>query len=138
LKALSSNRFSLSVTFCTVAHFTPYSKLSDTVNLLLDAIKHQWSLKLSYLPQTGTINPKVRLDERHQTWVSQYATERGISVTSATNLLISEYLAGNTMNVLPQIQKIETENLGLTPQISPQEQTTEKLKGQLLVRSLKL
>ncbi|MBD2680915.1 MULTISPECIES: hypothetical protein [Nostoc] len=115
-----------------------YSKLTDTVNLLLDAIKHQWHLKLSCLPQTGTINPKVRLDERHQAWVSQYAIERGISVTSATNLLISEYLAGNTMNVLPQPQKIETENLALTPQISPQEQTTEKLKGQLLVRSLKL
>jgi len=73
-----------------------YSKLTDTINLLLDAIKFQWHLNLSCLPQSGTINPKVRLDVRHCDWVSQYAVERGISVSSATNLLISEYLAGNT------------------------------------------
>ncbi|MBD2302263.1 hypothetical protein [Nostoc sp. FACHB-190] len=115
-----------------------YSKLSDTVNLLLDAIRHQWHLKLSSLPQTGTINPKVRLNERHQAWVSQYATERGISVASATNLLISEYLAGNTINVLPQASKNPVENLTPTPQLSPPEPTTEKLKGQTLIRNLKL
>ncbi|QLE59878.1 hypothetical protein [Nostoc sp. TCL26-01] len=115
-----------------------YSKLSDTVNLLLDAIRHQWHLNLSSLPQTEAVNFKVRLDKRHSVWVSQYATERGISVASATNLLISEYLAGNTMNVLPQPPKIETENLASIPQISQPEQATEKPKGQLLVRSLKL
>lgn len=72
-----------------------YSKLTYTVNFLLDAIKHKWDLNLDYQPQIGTINPKVRLDERHQSWISQYAIHRGINVTAATNLLISEYLAGN-------------------------------------------
>jgi hypothetical protein len=115
-----------------------YSKLTDTVNLLLDAIRHQWHLNLSPLPQTGTVNPKVRLDKRHRGWVSQYATERGISVASATNLLISEYLAGNRINVLPQSPNNVAENLASTPQVSLPEPTTEKPKGQSLLRNLKL
>ena len=97
-----------------------YSKLSDIVNLLLDAIRHQWNLNLSYQPKIEANNLKVRLNKRHQLWVSQYAIERGINVTSATNLLISEYLAGNTINFSPQTPITVTESVELTPQESRQ------------------
>ena len=93
-----------------------YSKLSDIVNLLLDAIRHQWNLNLSYQPKIEANNLKVRLNKRHQLWVSQYAIERGINVTSATNLLISEYLAGNTINFSPQTPITVTESVKHTPQ----------------------
>ncbi|MBD2303595.1 hypothetical protein [Nostoc sp. FACHB-190] len=115
-----------------------YSKLSDTVNLLLDAILHQWNLNLSYQPQNGTVNLKVRLDERHQTWVSQYAIERGINATSATNLLISEYLKGNSVNFSPQPQATMANDSNLIPPLSKQESDAEKPKGSALIRSLKL
>jgi hypothetical protein len=115
-----------------------YSKLTDTVNLLLDAIRHQWHLNLSCLPQTEAVNFKVRLDKRHTVWVSQYATTRGISVTSATNLLISEYLVGNRTSFLPQLPTTVTDNIKPVPQASPQEPNADKPKGQALVRSLKL
>jgi len=117
-----------------------YSKLSDTVNLLLDAIKHQWDLKLSYQPQTGTINPKVRLDERHKKWVSQYATTRGINATSATNLLISEYLASNVGSFQTPVSKPVIQQPENQTEITPIEQTQpiDKPKGQALMRSLKL
>ncbi|BCL40267.1 hypothetical protein [Nostoc sp. MS1] len=113
-----------------------YSKLSDTVNLLLDAIKHQWKLNLAYQPQTGTVKPKVRLDERHVEWVSQYATERGINATSATNLLISEYLTGNSVNFSPQPPTTVAKDSNSIPQQSKQEPDVEKPKGQALVRVL--
>ncbi|UYD31090.1 hypothetical protein HGR01_40125 (plasmid) [Tolypothrix sp. PCC 7712] len=115
-----------------------YSKLSDTVNLLLDAIKHQWNLNLAYQPQTGTFQLKVRLDERHIQWVSQYATERGINATSATNLLISEYLTGNSVNFSPQPPATGVKDSNPIPQASNPEPNIEKPKGQTLVRSLKL
>jgi hypothetical protein len=115
-----------------------YSKLSDTVNLLLDAIKHQWKLNLAYQPQTGTVKPKVRLDERHVEWVSQYATDRGINATSATNLLISEYLTGNSVSFSPQPPTTVAKDSNSIPQQSKQESDVEKPKGQALVRSLKL
>jgi hypothetical protein len=71
LKALSSNRFSLSVTFCTVAHFTPFTalftmsiffiwnqfmpmKISDNVENYLQAI---WE-------RTGWTNTKLQRVER--------------------------------------------------------------------------
>jgi hypothetical protein len=115
-----------------------YPKLSDTVNLLLDAIRHRWNLNLSYLPQTEATNSKVRLDERHKDWVSQYATERGISVTSATNLLISEYFGGNVMNFSPQAQANLTSAIKQSPEPPKQEPNAEKPKGQTLIRNLKL
>lgn len=106
-----------------------YSKLSDIVNLLLDAIRHQWNLNLSYQPKIEANNLKVRLNKRHQLWVSQYAIERGINVTSATNLLISEYLAGNTINSSPQTPINVTESVKPTPQEPRQELDIENLKG---------
>ncbi len=115
-----------------------YLKLSDTVNLLLDAIRHKWKLNLAYQPQTGTVKPKVRLDERHVEWMSQYAIERGINATSATNLLISEYLAGNSVSFLTQPQASLTKDSNSIPPESKPESDIEKPKGQTLVRSLKL
>jgi hypothetical protein len=115
-----------------------YSKLSDTVNLLLDAVRHRWTLCLSYLPQEEATSQKVRLDERHLVWVSQYAALRGINATCATNLLISEYLAGNQMKELPQKQEVVVNEPDLIRELQKPETPDSKPKGQQLIRGLKL
>lgn len=123
-----------------------YSKLSDAVNLLLDAIKHQWDLKLADLSQIETKKTRVRLEERHLQWLSQYGVERGINIAAVTNLLISEYLSGKLSNTELDRQQTETrqtedrQNTELSSQkaIDSQQTGTEKPKGQALVRNLKL
>lgn len=117
-----------------------YSKLSDTVNLLLDAIKHQWDLKLTDLSQIETSETRVRLNKRHHDWLSQYGSQRGINIASATNLLISEYLAGNVGSVQTPQTKSVNQQPQIQAEITPIEQTRpiEKPKGQALMRSLKL
>src|SRR5689334_21070684 len=108
-----------------------YLKLSDTVNLLLDAIKHKWDLKLSNLSQIEITETRVRLDKRHYVWLSQYGLERGINLAAATNLLISEYLAGKLTNVQPPLIKPVNQQPEISTQITPIEQTQsiEKPKG---------
>lgn len=117
-----------------------YSKLSDTVNLLLDAIKHKWDLKLTNLSQIETSETRVRLDKRHHDWLSQYGSQRGINIASATNLLISEYLAGNVSSFQTPLTKSVIQQPEIQTEIAPIEQTQpiEKPKGQALMRSLKL
>ncbi|MBU7584454.1 MAG: hypothetical protein KAF91_16325 [Nostoc sp. TH1S01] len=117
-----------------------YSKLSDTVNLLLDAIKYKWDLKLSDLSQIETNETRVRLDKRHLDWLSQYGSQRGINIASATNLLISEYLAGNVSSFQTPVYKSVIQQPQIQTEITPIEQTQaiEKPKGQALMRSLKL
>jgi hypothetical protein len=117
-----------------------YLKLSDTVNLLLDAIRHKWDLKIFSLSQIETDQTRVRLDKRHYDWLSQYGLERGINIACVTNLLISEYLAGNTTSLkisFPTPVTVEPEKL---TQVTTTESTQpiEKPKGQALMRSLKL
>jgi hypothetical protein len=127
-----------------------YSKLSDVVNLLLDAIKHQWDLKLVDLSQIETNETRVRLEERHLQWLSQYGDERGINIAAVTNLLISEYLSGKLSQTVLDRQQTETrqtadresdrQNTELSSQkaIDNQQTATEKPKGQALLRNLKL
>jgi hypothetical protein len=117
-----------------------YSKLSDTVNLLLDAIKHKWDLKLTNLSQIETSETRVRLDKRHHDWLSQYGLSRGINIASATNLLISEYLAGNVTSFQTPLTKLLNQQPEIPKDITPTEQIQpiEKPKGQALMRSLKL
>ncbi|MBD2415327.1 hypothetical protein FACHB389_17805 [Nostoc calcicola FACHB-389] len=117
-----------------------YSKLSDTVNLLLDAIKYQWDLKLSDLSQIETTETRVRLDKRHLDWLSQYGLSRGINIASATNLLISEYLAGNVTSFQTPLTKTVIQQPQIQTEITPIEPTQpiDKPKGQALMRSLKL
>jgi hypothetical protein len=117
-----------------------YSKLSDIVNLLLDAIKHQWDLKLSNLSQIETNETRVRLDKRHYDWLSQYGLERGINIASVTNLLISEYLAGNITSIQTHLTKPVNQQPEIEKEVTPSEQTQpiDKPKGQALMRSLKL
>lgn len=120
-----------------------YPKLSDCVNLILDAIKHQWDLKLVSLSQVETNETRVRLDKRHLSWLSQYGDERGINIASVTNLLISEYLSGKlshtnvgqTADREPDRQQTETP---IQQPLSRPQTATEKPKGQALLRSLKL
>ncbi|MBE9211032.1 hypothetical protein IQ244_32010 [Nostoc sp. LEGE 06077] len=117
-----------------------YLKLSDTVNLLLDAIKHKWDLKLTNLSQIETSETRVRLDKRHYAWLSQYGLERGINIASATNLLISEYLAGNVSSFQTPLTKTVIQQSEIQTEVTPieQTQTIDKPKGQALMRSLKL
>ncbi|MBD2450531.1 hypothetical protein H6G76_25930 [Nostoc sp. FACHB-152] len=117
-----------------------YSKLSDTVNLLLDGIKHKWDLKLSDLSQIETSETRVRLDKRHLDWLSQYGSQRGINIASATNLLISEYLAGNVNRFQTPVSKPVLQQPQIQTEITTieQTQTIDKPKGQTLMRSLKL
>jgi hypothetical protein len=72
--------------------------------------------------------------------LSQYGLERGINIACVTNLLISEYLAGNTTSLkisFPKPVTVEPEKL---TQVTTTESTQpiEKPKGQALMRSLKL
>ncbi|MBD2533187.1 hypothetical protein H6G97_27890 [Nostoc flagelliforme FACHB-838] len=115
-----------------------YSKLSETVNLLMDAIRHQWSLNLTYLSQGVTTDARVRLDKRHLVWLSQYGAERGINIASVTNLLISEYLAGNTVSLSPHKPDTVISKSSPVQETQKQEITEPKLKGQQLIRGLKL
>jgi hypothetical protein len=117
-----------------------YSKLSDTVNLLLDAIKYKWDLKLTNLSQIETSETRVRLDKRHLDWLSQYGLERGINIACVTNLLISEYLAGNVNSFQTALANSVNQQPEMPKEITPIEQTRpiEKPKGQALMRSLKL
>ncbi|WP_414755893.1 hypothetical protein [Anabaena sp. CCY 9910] len=117
-----------------------YLKLSDTVNLLLDAIRHKWDLKISSLSQIETNETRVRLDKRHHDWLSQYSSQRGINIASATNLLISEYLAGNVSSFQTPLTKSVNQQPQIQTEIAPIEQIQpiEKPKGQALMRSLKL
>lgn len=114
-----------------------YQTSSDTVNLLLDAIKHQWDLKLTNLSQIETKDVRVRLATRNIEWMSQYGDERGIDVTAVTNLLISEYLADSRQTVGREVDRPQTEKPTQQPLDRPQT-ATEKPKGQALMRSLKL
>ncbi|ALF52806.1 hypothetical protein ACX27_07925 [Nostoc piscinale CENA21] len=116
-----------------------YQTLSDTVNLLLDAIKHQWDLKLTDLSQIETSDTRVRLDKRHLSWLSQYGEERGINIASVTNLLISEHLSGKLTQTATRqtTDRPQTEKPTQQPLDRPQT-ATEKPKGQALMRSLKL
>jgi hypothetical protein len=120
-----------------------YFKLSDCVNLILDAIKHQWDLKLDSLSQFETSETRVRLDKRHLSWLSQYGDERGINIASVTNLLVSEYLSGKlSQTEIRQIpdrepDRQQTQTTIQQPLSRPQA-TSEKPKGQALLRSLKL
>jgi hypothetical protein len=106
----------------------------------LDAIRHKWDLKISSLSQIETNETRVRLDKRHYEWLSQYGLERGINIACVTNLLISEYLAGNTtsLKISPSLSvTVEPER---ERQVSTNEpiQPIDKPKGQALMRSLKL
>ncbi|AFY45478.1 hypothetical protein [Nostoc sp. PCC 7107] len=120
-----------------------YQTLTDTVNLLLDAIKHQWDLKLTNLSQIETKDTRVRLDNRHLSWLSQYGEERGINIASVTNLLISEYLSGKLTQTETrqttdrEADRQQTEKPIHQP-LGRQQTATEKPKGQALMRSLKL
>jgi hypothetical protein len=117
-----------------------YLKLSDTVNLLLDAIKHKWDLKISSLSQIETTETRVRLSKHHYDWLSQYGLERGINIACVTNLLISEYLAGNTTSMKVPLSKPVTVEPEIQKEVTTTEpiQPIEKPKGQALMRSLKL
>jgi hypothetical protein len=82
----------------------------------------------------------VRLDKRHYDWLSQYGLERGINIACVTNLLISEYLAGNTTSMKIPLSKpvtVEPEGERIVTTTEPI-QPIEKPKGQALMRSLKL
>ncbi|MEA5504846.1 hypothetical protein VB735_17380 [Halotia wernerae UHCC 0503] len=115
-----------------------YSKLSDTVNLLLDAIRHEWDLKIVNLSFFETEETRVRLDQRHYEWLSQYGESRGINIVCVTNLLISEYLLGNQMKELPQKQEVVVNEPDLIPQAQKTKTPDSKPKGQQLIRGLKL
>lgn len=105
-----------------------YSSPRDVVMLILDARRFGWDLKLSGMSQSTTSKSttsksriskpvssmRLKLDKRHQCWVKDYATERGISASAATNLIVSEYLSGvKSIEILPtpQSQKYHHQNL---------------------------
>jgi hypothetical protein len=117
-----------------------YSSPRDVVMLILDVRRFGWDLKLSVvsqsaIPQAGISKPvssiRLKLDKRHQCWVKDYGTERGISASAAINLIVSEYLAG--------IKSIENLPTPQPQQISPPkpEETTNKTKGAALLSSLR-
>jgi hypothetical protein len=117
-----------------------YSSPRDVVMLILDVRRFGWDLKLSVvsqsaIPQAGISKPvssiRLKLDKRHQCWVKDYGTERGISASAAINLIVSEYLAG--------IKSIENLPTPQPQQISPPkpEETTNKAKGAALLSSLR-
>jgi hypothetical protein len=127
-----------------------YSSPRDVVMLILDARRFRWDLKLSGMSQSTTSKsaisqstisqsriskpvPSIRLklDKRHQCWVKDYATERGISASAATNLIVSEYLSG--------VKSIENLPTPQPQKISPPkpEETTNKAKGAALLSSLR-
>lgn len=122
-----------------------YSSPRDVVMLILDARRFGWELKLSGMSQStiskSTISQsriskpaspiRLKLDKRHQCWVKDYGTERGISASAAINLIVSEYLAG-----LKSIENLPTPQ---PKQISPQksEESINQRKGAALLSSLK-
>ncbi|MEA5574166.1 hypothetical protein [Calothrix sp. UHCC 0171] len=127
-----------------------YSSPRDVVMLILDARRFGWELKLSGMSQSTTSKSaiskstisqshiskpvssiRLKLDKRHQCWVKDYGTERGISTSAAINLIVSEYLAGlkSIENLpTPQPQKIS---------VSKPEESTNQRKGAELLSSLK-
>jgi hypothetical protein len=122
-----------------------YSSPRDVVMLILDARRFGWDLKLSGMSQStisfSTISfshiskpassIRLKLDKRHQCWVKDYGTERGISASAAINLIVSEYLAG--------IKSIENLPTPQPQKISPPkpEESTNQRKGAELLSSLK-
>jgi hypothetical protein len=107
-----------------------YPSPKEVVTLILDARRFGWDLKLSAIPQPAS-SIRLRLNKRHEDWIKDFAHLRGISVSGAINLIVSEYLAG--------IKSIE--NLASTPttQISPTKpsKATEKPFGAVLLSTLK-
>ncbi|BAZ36763.1 hypothetical protein NIES4101_27530 (plasmid) [Calothrix sp. NIES-4101] len=122
-----------------------YSSPRDVVMLILDARRFGWELKLSGMSQSTTSKStisqsriskpvssiRLKLDKRHQCWVKDYGTERGISTSAAINLIVSEYLAGlKSIDNLPTAQPQQIS--------SPKpEESINKAKGAALLSSLK-
>jgi hypothetical protein len=107
-----------------------YPSPKEVVTLILDACRFGWDLKLSAIPQPAP-SIRLRLNKRHQCWVKDYATERGISASGAINLIVSEYLAG--------IKSTENRCPSPTTQILPTKpsKAIEKPFGAALLSTLK-
>jgi hypothetical protein len=107
-----------------------YPSPKEVVTLILDARRFGWDLKLSAISQPAS-SIRLRLNKRHEGWVKDFAHLRGISASSAINLIVSEYLAG--------IKSIEWEGAPPTTQISTHKpfEATDKPKGAALLSSLK-
>jgi hypothetical protein len=122
-----------------------YSSPRDVVMLILDARRFGWELKLSGMSQSTTSKStisqsriskpvssiRLKLDKRHQCWVKDYGTERGISTSAAINIIVSEYLAG-----LKSIENLPTPQRQQISPLKPEETTNER-KGAELLSSLK-
>jgi hypothetical protein len=117
-----------------------YSSPRDVVMLILDARRFGWDLKLSGMSQSTISQSRIskpvssirlKLDKRHQCWVKDYGTERGISTSAAINLIVSEYLAG-----LKSIENLPTPQPKQISSPKPEE-STNKAKGAALLSSLK-
>lgn len=62
------------------------------IDLILDAIVFDLGLKISHIPVSSNSH-KIRLAERHLSFVEQYASQRHISITLAANLILNDYFS---------------------------------------------
>ncbi|MBD2508999.1 hypothetical protein H6G91_17180 [Nostoc muscorum FACHB-395] len=123
-----------------------YPSLSDTTNLLLDAIRGQWCLNLANLSQIGTEETRIRLADRHRDWITQYGHDRGINVSAVVNLVLSEYLSGLNVQIKPiapittppSLSQTQTPSITTQPVQDTQQDTQPKPKGKALLGGLRL
>jgi hypothetical protein len=62
------------------------------IDLILDTIVYELGLKIHHIPVTSNSH-KIRLAERHFSFVEQYAKQRHISLTLAANLILNDYFS---------------------------------------------
>ncbi|OKH56263.1 hypothetical protein NIES2101_00315 [Calothrix sp. HK-06] len=125
-------------------HNLDYDSLSETVNLVLDAIKFNWDFKLNELDSvsqswTPTVQKKqkVSIAQRHQSWLSSYGTQRGLNVQNAANLVLSEYFLGKKATV-EQNKPVAVSPVQEPTKIEQKVIPVDKPKGATLMKGLKL
>ncbi|MBW4600330.1 MAG: hypothetical protein KME29_12170 [Calothrix sp. FI2-JRJ7] len=83
------------------------------VDLIFDSIVNEWGLRIHHTPIKSDSH-KIRLAERHFTYVEEYATQRHISLTLAANLILNDYfsfrISTNYATKEPQITPTLTKN----------------------------
>lgn len=125
-------------------HQLDYDSLTEVANVVLDAIKYKWDLKLSFLDSekqswTPTVQKgqKVSIAQRHQSWLANYGTQRGLKVQNTVNLVLSEYFLGKQATIESE-KPVTVQTVQEPPKVKQKITSVDKPKGAKLMEGFKL
>jgi hypothetical protein len=108
------------------------------VDLIFDSLIYRWEIKIPH-STTNSDSHKIRLAERHFTFVEQYATQRHISVTLAVNLILNDYFSSRTNTKNAETAQITPTLIKNEPSIPnvPSQDKPKAPRGAALLQNLK-